>query len=44
MGDDVVGSGMSPKDPCVKSLVPVLTLLEGGGTFKRWGPSRRSSS
>jgi hypothetical protein len=28
---------MSPKGPCVEFLVPSTALMEGGGTFKRWG-------
>jgi hypothetical protein len=30
----------SPKDPYIKGLVPILVLLGGGGTFKRWGLMR----
>jgi hypothetical protein len=28
---------MSPKDPCVKVLVPNVVLLRDGRNFKRWG-------
>lgn len=31
---------MSPKSPRNRGLAPKVLILEGGGTFKRWGPVR----